>query len=221
MLFLIAEKITYRAALQMSTSKSITSITMASILYTFSPKLLTLRYQVKPMIDHDRNINELIKGNFNEFTFPITYVKDKPDILADVLDTGNLSLYLISDKIFNVLVNSKATGWLEYPINFIDKDGKTIPGYHGLSISGKSSERDFSYSGIITKQIGKNGPKLDYYVGHKIHDDIESLPDIFIPNNTLEILVKEKVAMAIKAIKPTNCSLSEVSKQHYSTRVFL
>ena len=46
-------------------------------------------------------------------------------------------VFVVSDRLVNVLLDNNITGWKTYPIIVYDKKGTAINGYHGFTVSGR------------------------------------------------------------------------------------
>ena len=49
----------------------------------------------------------LVKGNYKGINFPLTFKQDEGKNLRDILDTGRPCLYLISDRLKDILESNK------------------------------------------------------------------------------------------------------------------
>lgn len=175
-----------------------------SLFYKFSSKLSGNCFQASPNFDTGLNwdVSDLIKGKYEKFNFPIIFKQDGGEKLYDLLDTGFISLYLISEKFKNLLIKYNFTGWKSYPISMYNKKGIVIDGYSGFSVIGTSGKIDYTKSKIIEKSTVPNGPVSKYYIGEYFGLDEWDGSDFFIPkghhriNCTMrvkEVLLKEKI----------------------------
>lgn len=174
--------------------------------------------------------DKLTLGDYKGIDFPVVFKQEKGKKWDDILNTGYVSLYLISDKLKAVLEENNLTGWKTYPTKLVDKKGVEILGYHGFSIVGRCDPVDYSKSEIIEKQIREDGPFWTYYKG--IHIDLEKWDgsDFFLPKGTFAIYVTSKVADLMKKNKITNLRLENLAdseidestvKLSYKNRNFL
>ena len=83
-------------------------------------------------------INSLAYGDYDNIA-SIIWKQDSNygNKLRDVLECGT-SLFLISDRFKNILIESNLTGWKSYPVLLYDKKGNQIEGYNGFSIIGRA-----------------------------------------------------------------------------------
>ena len=132
--------------------------------------------------------------------------------LFDLLDTGYQNLYLISEKLKDLLFNNNITGWKTYPIELYDKKGKIIEGYYGFSVIGVCGKIDYSKSSVIEKSIFPGGPISKYYVGEYIGFDKWDGSDFFIPEEHHRIKCTKKVVSIISDEKITHIRFEQLSK---------
>ncbi len=174
--------------------------------YTLSSKLSSTTFQAhlisKPKSESNSQWR-LIAGEYN-CDHPIIFKHVYGKKLEDILDTGWPSLYLISDKMKNILEQENLTGWKTFIIQVLDKSGQEIKGYHGLSITGKCGSIDFSQCELIEKQLIYEGPISKYYKGLYIGLDKWDGSDLFLPEGTFQIITTQKAMDAFKKNKLTN-----------------
>lgn len=118
-----------------------------------------------------RSNNELDKAN--EFLDSLAYGDyDNMDLIIWKQDSnyGNkmrdvlwcsTSLFLISDRFKNILIESGLTGWKSYPILLYDKKGNQIEGYNGFSIIGRGGNMFQHESPPV--EFGYSPKSLGYY----------------------------------------------------------
>ena len=184
----------------------------------------------------DRDI--LLRGDINKLKLPIIWYHEHGSKLGDVLNTGSVSLYLISDKFRNILVENKITGWKTFPVIVYDKKDEEVPGYHGFSITGKSDPIDWSKSEIVTTHqnydyLVKNTdamravypdwnppPPIDFKRRKGLHPGLDGWDgsDMFIPKNSRYIIVTDKVYNALAKSKLTHLEL-ENSNEYLSNPI--
>ncbi|MDX1909661.1 MAG: hypothetical protein SF053_21665 [Bacteroidia bacterium] len=63
----------------------------------------------------------LLLGDYNGINFPVVYKHQYGKKLLDVLDTGTVSNFLISDFFLDILQKNQLTGYKIYPIRLTDK----------------------------------------------------------------------------------------------------
>ncbi len=166
----------------------------------------------------DPNIDrlKLIKGDYQGIDFPITFKQEDGNKLRDILDTGYPSLYLISERMKQLLEEHQLTGWKVFPILLYDKKGKEIAGYHGFSITGQSGPISYKKSEIIERRHVPDGPFYTYYKGVTIDNWDGS--DFFTPKRTYETCVTRKAADILKANKISNLRLKNFTESEINVR---
>ena len=171
--------------------------------YFFGSKLLSTTFQASPEnISLDEN--SLILGIFDNIDFPVIFRQEYGKKITDMLDTGFVSLFLISDKMLRVLEENKITGWETYPVKVYDKKGNEVEGYHGFSITGRSGPVNYDNSEIIKKQLAPKGPPSKYYKGLYFGYEEWDGSDFFITKGSFHIIVTKKVVQAVKKAQLTN-----------------
>ncbi len=128
-----------------------------SPLYIFSNKCYQTTFSVIPDLFEDalrnddngenRNIlDHLLSGEFEYYSFPIKFHQyaESGKRFRDIIDAG-WPLFLISDKVYELLKDFNITGWRTYPIELYDKKDHLISGYNGFSITGRGGKFDKNY----------------------------------------------------------------------------
>lgn len=176
--------------------------------FKFSSKLVSSTVQASPIELNIEN-SKLIKGDYLGIDFPVIFKQEDGKKFCDILDTGYVSLYLISERMKTILEENNLTGWKIFPIQLYDKKGNEISGYHGFSITGKCGPINYEKSQIIEKQTVPSGPIFKYYKGIFIDDWDKK--DFFSPNKTYQIFITENAADILKKNKITNMYLKNIS----------
>jgi hypothetical protein len=164
---------------------------------------------------------KLLIGDYIDFSFPIIFKHDKQHKSLDILDTGTATLYLISDKMVNILKSNKFTGWKTFPVTLLNRENSQISGYHGLSILGKCGLISYKKSKIIYKQVLPSRPAWKFYKGYQFDLSEWDGSDLFIPKNIFKIIVTDKVAMALKNDKLSNLRLTNLIEFETSEEIVL
>jgi len=180
--------------------------------YSFSAKFSNIPICVKCLEVNMDNYQNLIKGNFNDFNFPLIFKQISGKKLTDILNPSMISMYIISDKLKLLLEENNITGWKSYPAVINGKNGEQVKGYNGFSVTGKCGTTDYSKSKIIQKRYVENGPLVDKYLGKYIGFDKWDGSDIFIEENTLRIIITKKVADIFKKNKITNYEITNLAE---------
>jgi hypothetical protein len=185
-------------------------------LYYFNSKQVLSNFRAGPIDLKIDDIN-LIEGNYTKISFPIIFKQSDGKKMCDILDTGFLSLFLISDRMKAILEENKLTGWKVYPIKLYDKKNNEIFGYSGFSITGRCSPPSYAESEIIEKQYVPTGPICKLYKGMTINNWDGS--DFVLPQGRLRIIINKKAADILKKNKITNVDLENLAE--YETTVWI
>jgi hypothetical protein len=124
---------------------------------------------------------------------PIEFVPDLGKHVFDYLPSTEPRAVLISAKIQEAL--RPFSGWRTYPVTIFDRTGEVLPGYAGLSITGRSGP-------LLTKRPSPYEFSRCYF-DPKTWDG----SDLFAPAGTSFMLLLPDVASAIKAAGVTNIAL--------------
>ena len=103
----------------------------------------------------------LLRGEIRP-TRPLRCTWNSGGMLKDILGSSWAILMLVSDRVVEIATREGFTGWLTYPVEVYDRKERPVPGYHGLSVTGRCGPVDESkaipaYSQII--QIPKKTPR--------------------------------------------------------------
>ncbi len=177
--------------------------------FDFSSTLVSTTVQAYS-IDLNINHRNLIKGEYQGIDFPVTFKQEDGNKLRDILDTGYPSLYLISERMKQLLEEHQLTGWKVFPILLYDKKGKEIAGYHGFSITGHSGPISYKKSEIIEFRRVPHGSLCRYYKGISIDNWDGS--DFFTPKGTYQTCITRKVADILKKNKISNLHLENFTE---------
>ena len=166
-----------------------------------------LKIDENDVSDHSK----LIKGQYDGINFPVVFKQKYGEKFNDILDTGWVNLFLISDRMKKILEENKLTGWRTFPIRLYNPEGVEVPGYHGFSVIGRSSPTNYERSEIIEKQKIPNGPVSLYYKGVSV--DTWDGADFFTPDQTYQIFITKKAADVLKKNKITNFQLESLAEK--------
>jgi hypothetical protein len=183
--------------------------------FSFSSKLASSTFPAH-LADSKIDHHKLIKGDYTEIDFPVIFKQKHGDKLLDLLDTGCVGLFLISDKLKMVLEENHLTGWETFSVKISDKNDNLIPGYHGLSITGRCESTSFDQSNIIEKQLVSTGPICKYYRGISINQWDGS--DLFSPEKKYQTFITQKTANLLKKNKITNLQLENTAEYEVDNR---
>ena len=181
---------------------------MTPVLYEFDSKGYLTTVAVRPDLfqkaleedeyGYNRDIHHnLALGKYSHYSFPIIFHQDDGNRFRDVLDTGCVSTYLISDRMKDLLSSNDITGWRTYPIELYDKKDHLISGYNGFSITGRGGNFDKNYElGYFDKDRNHFGATTRGVYDLNNWDG----SDFFIIN-PLFIIVTERVMKLLKKNK--------------------
>lgn len=166
------------------------------------PLFSTDKYRRRPIVW------DLLYGRYNDIEFPLICQQKKGyggKKFTDFLNTGYPNFYPISDNVLNLLVENNITGWKTYPIKVYDKFGSEIPGYHGLSITGRCKDVDLSLlNEKVDYQYIKDGPVYQYYKGFPLDLSTWDGSDMFLLSGTAYHFCTRKVYDIFKKNKISN-----------------
>ncbi len=181
-------------------------------IYSMGSKLTSSTFQARAVgLNKKEDSWKLIKGEYESISLPVKFKQVSGKNQCDILDTGWVSLLLISEKMKKLLESYNLTGWNTYPIELSDKDDNPLTGYYGLSITGRSGAIDYKKCEIIERQMRPNAPIGKYRKGLAIELETWDGSDFFLPLDSFYILVTEKAAKAIKKESLTNLRLIKSS----------
>lgn len=155
---------------------------------------------------------QLLTGDYSNFNFPIIFKQEYGNRLDDIIRTGYPDLYMISERMKDILESNNLTGWKTFSVTVLDHEEKEIKGYCGLSVIGKCGPIDYNKSEIIEKKLVIDGPLIKWYKGQYIGLDRWDGMDFFLPEGYYGIIVTEKAAKIIKKNKLTNIKLIRLSE---------
>ena len=196
-----------------------------NVFFEFCSKLVSSTFQASAcdLKSNKNGLDEygmLIKGDYHDIHFPVTFKQEYGKKLTDILDTGWPSLHLISDRMKKILEENKLTGWKIYPIKLYDKKNNEILDYHSFSVTGLSAPMDYSKSEIIEKSSVTDGPLIKYYKGMYIDISKWDGTDFFSPMNSNGLIITKKAAEALTKNKITNLKLTDIADVEIDLRIF-
>ncbi len=103
--------------------------------YNLSSKLCNRTFQAHPLGLNWDKIESLSRGIYMDIQFPIIFKQAQGNRLEDMLDTGTVCLYLISERLRTLLQNGGLSGWQTFDIKLLTKDDREIAGYYGFAIT--------------------------------------------------------------------------------------
>lgn len=132
--------------------------------------------------------------------------------LNDIVATGYPGLYLFSDKIINILITNKVTGWKTYPCLFLDKNNKEIYGYSVFSVVGRCDCINLLESDVFERAMVKNGRPAKMLSGLSFDINTWDGNDIFSPKGTMFTIVTQKVRDVLIKEGLSNILLKDITE---------
>lgn len=121
---------------------------------------------------------------------------------------------LVHERVMDLLTLSSVTGWATYPVEVYDSEERSIPGYHGFSITGRceSMFMDRDHSQLVYEENPRG--RFPYYKGLFITTDSWDGSDIFTAadGRTGHIIITERVRDLFRKAKATNVRFEPVSE---------
>lgn len=178
--------------------------------------LLTSQFSEVPICVSNEDFDfdtfcRIVKGDLTGINLPIVFTQISGKKWTDILNPSSVSLYIVSQKLIELLKQNSISGWELFPTKILDKQGNEVSNYNGLSITGKCGAPNYSLSHTYIKQLVPNGIKQKYYRGLHIGFDKWDGSDLFIPEGTLNIVMTKKVMNIIRHHKITNINLQSLA----------
>ena len=155
--------------------------------------------------------DQMLAGDYSDVDLPLWFRRKYGRKWGDLVGTGWLSLYLISDRLKTALEDNRLSGWQTFQVEVIEKGRTKINGYHGLSILGRCGPTDFSKSQIINKQLVAGGPMVRHVKGLHVGLDKWDGKDLFLPDGSKSIIITNKAATALKDGNFENLELTNLA----------
>jgi len=136
---------------------------------------------------------------------------------SDLMRTTLLDIIVISARVVQVLETNSLTGWMTYPVEVHDKTGKILPGYYGLSITGRAGVPDRARGRVINKPpIVSGGTRRKVLQGLYFKNDKWGGSDFcFVGYGGVEI-VTHRVVDVFKRAKIRNVELTPLPEYEVS-----
>jgi hypothetical protein len=120
---------------------------------------------------------------------------------TDFLWTTLAVLFVVSDRVVQILQSKRFSGWTTYPVVVVGPTGTTIPGYSGLSVVGRCGplqpERSIRY-----QKPGPVGNTIEVFKGQFFDENLWDGSDIFMPTDgTGLVFVLDRVKRALESSK--------------------
>ena len=151
------------------------------------------------------DICKLVTGEWKPNT-PLVYRYFKGasgSIACDFITTSCATPLLISNRVVEVLRSFR--GWDVYPVEVYGKDGRPLPGYHGLQVIGRCGpiQKERARRRIVPP-ISEDGPPSLELVGLHFDPSTWDGSDIFYPQRTCIKVVTEPLMEAMKEARLSN-----------------
>ena len=148
----------------------------------------------------------LARGQLKPQT-PIRLVSAQGSKLADILWSGYVEIFCVSERVIHLLTQGQISGWSTYPVELHDSNGDVMSGYRGFAVTGGECERDRSRSSVVAKPApSPKGKAHDVYKGLYFQENQWDGSDMFWIRNR-GIVVTENVYQILKEAHVTNVEL--------------
>ena len=152
----------------------------------------------------------LTRGQINPKE-PVCFHHDEGSRLKDHIGTTWALLHLVSDRFLGVL--DGFSGWRVYPVEVYDKDGELVPGYHGLAVNGRCGPIDDDLSPVmVLPPPVPQGEAMPHRIGIRFWPETWDGSDVFMPEGSGWVLVRQEVRDALTAAKITGIDLYRITE---------
>ena len=143
---------------------------------------------------------------------PISFEHDEGTRTEDFLGTTWAALDLLSDRFVEVL--SGFTGWQTYAVVIVGRDGERVPGYHGLSVTGRCGRVEWERSErVILPAPVPGGRTTGGWRGLYFSPSSWDGSDIFVPNDgSTFVIVTDEVRAAAEDARLTNVRFARLTE---------
>lgn len=157
------------------------------------------------------DFNRIVKGEIKP-TGTMVFKRVKGKKYADLLFTGWPGLFLISDKVVDILRKNSIIGWEVFPAKIEFSELAAVE-YFGLMITGKCGKIDSSKSKILMV----SNPNRNFHVSMKkmgIYFDIGTWDrsEIFSPSGTNYICLTNRVKKILENAMLTNIDFRKITE---------
>lgn len=146
------------------------------------------------------------KDNMSTFRFSESFGSKYYDLIFN-----DVSSFLFSSKIINLLLENNITGWKAHPAIIYNKDN-IIEGYSFFEVKGRCGSIDWTNSEEFKKQFVLNSPYADMLRGIYPNLSLWDGSDFFIAEGTLFIFVTQKVKDLFISNKITNVKFTKITE---------
>lgn len=129
----------------------------------------------------------------------------------DFISTSLPPLVLVSNRVVEVL--GAFTGWTTYPVEVYGKRGESIPGYHGLAVTGRCGPIDDSQSRLVIEPppVPQGRPRKKW-VGLYFDPKTWDGSDLFLPESGGGTFVTEGVRTAMESAHISNVRFTRLTE---------
>jgi hypothetical protein len=134
---------------------------------------------------------------------PIDFEHDEGRRAKDLIGTTWATLFLVSDRFVDAL--GGFTGWQTYPVLIAGRDGEKVPGYQGLSATGRCGRIEWEKSErVVIPPPVPEGRARGGWRGLYFSPSSWDGSDVFIPDGTTYVIVTDEVRAAVEDAQLTN-----------------
>jgi hypothetical protein len=131
----------------------------------------------------------------------------------DLVVGTDIATKLISEATIEVLRSFGCTGWATYPVEFRDRQGKQVHGFHGFSVRGRCGPLDPSDRREWQPPRVPGGPSYEAWVGLSFSPSSWDGSDMFMARDqTLFVFATERVRDAIQSAKLRNFEFQAIAE---------
>lgn len=132
----------------------------------------------------------------------------------DLLGTTYAALLIASERFVTVLEKEGFTGWTTYPVFLHQKNGQILPGYSGLSVTGRAGPIDPTRSRVEQLPPAVPGAEIVFAeVGMYFDPKTWDGSDFFIPQGTAAVCVTERVRAVLQKERLTNLHFDPLTQR--------
>ena len=135
---------------------------------------------------------------------------------SDVIWTGLGLPLFVSSTFVDVLREARFTGWDTYDVIVIGKDGRVVPGFYGLAITGRCDSQDLSRSELMLRKYP--GGWFPVFRGCYFNEDSWDGSDLFMErpderdHRTVRRYITGRVRTALRRSRISNLRIQRLSE---------
>ena len=140
---------------------------------------------------------------------------------ADVMWSRYPPIFVVSDRVIDLLAGNGLTGWSTYAVEVRDKKGELVPGYRGFAVTGRAGDHDLHRVFVVQKPVWKGSDRLrEVLRGIYLEDDSWDSSDFSLMGETSNIIVTEQVVRAFKKAKIRNVQFTRLPEVEIPASVY-